>query len=63
VKQNCSVLRCRELGEAQSPEQEHSFDSQQGMTNVPGGARLGQERIEERAVVAPRWLHHVGGVH
>ena len=33
------------------------------MTNVLGGARFGQERIEQRAVVAPRWLHHVGGVH
>ena len=63
VKQDCSVLLCRELDEAQSPEQEHSFDGQQSMTNVLGVARLRQERIEQRAVVAPRWLHHVGGVH
>jgi len=56
------VLLCRELDEAQSPEQENSLDGQQGMTNVLGGARLGQERIEQRAVVAPRWLHHIGGV-
>ncbi len=33
------------------------------MTNVLGGARLGQEGIEQRAVIAPHWLHHVGGVH
>src|SRR5580704_667109 len=46
VKQDCSVLLCRELDEAQSPEQEHSFDGQQGMTNVLGGARFGQERME-----------------
>ncbi len=63
MKQDCSLLFCRELDEAQSPEQEKSFDGQQGMTNVLGGARFGKERIEQRAVVAPRWLHHIGGVH
>ena len=63
VKQDCPVLFVRELDEPQSPEQEHPFDSQQGMTNFLGGARFGQVRIEQRAVVAPRWLHHVGGVH
>jgi hypothetical protein len=57
------VLLCRELDEAQSSEQEHSFDGQQGMTNVPGGARFRPKRIQQRVVIAPRWLHHVGGVH
>jgi hypothetical protein len=40
VKQDCSVFLCRELDEAQSPEQEKSFDGQQGMTNVLGGTRF-----------------------
>jgi hypothetical protein len=33
------------------------------MKNVLGGPRLRQERLEQRTVVAPRWLHHIGGVH
>ena len=63
VKQDCSVLLFRELDEAQSSEQENSFDGQQSMTNILSVTRFGQERIEQRAVIAPRWLHHIGGVY
>jgi len=57
------VLLCRELDEAQSPEQEKSFNGQQSVTNVMGVAGFGQERIEQRSVIATRGLHHIGGVH
>ena len=63
VKQDCSVLLFRELDEAQSSEQENSFDGQQSMTNILSVTRFRQERIEQRAVIAPRWLHHIGGVY
>jgi hypothetical protein len=63
VKQDGPVFLGRELDEAQSPEKEHSFDGQQGMANVLGSAGLGQERIEQRAVIAPRWLHHLRSVY
>ena len=36
VQQDGSVLLCRELDEAQSPEQEKSFNGQQSVTNVMG---------------------------
>ena len=36
VQQDGSVLLCRELDEAQSPEQEKSFNCQQSVTNVMG---------------------------
>ena len=36
VQQDGYVLLCRELDEAQSPEQEKSFNGQQSVTNVMG---------------------------
>jgi len=57
------MLLRRDLDEAQSSQQENSFDSQQGVTDLMGFARFGQEWIEQRTVIASRWLHHIGGVH
>ena len=63
VEQDRFVLFRRDLDEAQSSEQENSFNSQQCVTDLMGLAGFRQERIEQRTVIASRWLHHIGGVH
>ena len=46
------MLLHRDLDEAQSSQQENSFDSQKGVADLMGRARFRQERIEQRTVTA-----------
>jgi len=57
------MLLRRDLDEAQSSQQENSFYRQQGVANLVGFARFGQEGIKQSTVVASGWLQHVGGVY
>ena len=62
VEQDGFQLVRRNLDEAQSSEQENSFNSQQCVTDFMDAAKFRSKWIEQYAVIASYRLQHVRGV-
>ena len=63
VEQDGFLFVRRDLDEAQSSEQENSFNSQQCVTDFMRIAAFRSKRIEQCAVIASHWLQHFRGMH
>ena len=63
VAQDRFLLLRRDLDEAQSSEQENSFNSQQCVTDFMHIAGCRPKRIEQSAVITSHRLQHVRGMH
>ena len=63
VEQDGFLLVRRDLDEAQSSEQENSFNGQQCVTDFVNLAAFRSKRIEQSAVITSHWLQHFRGMH